>query len=373
MKARERLLDALSFTECANQGATPDQLIDAAIAEELQQPHNHEALMRILRRASRIQGAPLICSDERHAAKVAALEAQLAALRHGEEPHEDDRVVPTPAQWIWRWNRAAPEQRLQVAEKAIADADHFYQCFMSAWPDRARDAEDRLAAARARIAELERHAGRVTDHTFEGEPIPGYLCGADLFGQRCGAAWERHDLREDCQHQNPKQLGHRPGSLALVCACGAEVFPGPRPTACPPSCADGHGYEGGCLLDPLADLSDTAGISGANRLDGWAWRCWGTDDCDGWLSHGHTSAAAARRAYDRHVQREHGVELASGGTVTGLRLVGEEGCTHVIPNRVGTRRKVDIVNLAQPNGNSQPAALTETAHKLGAKPRTEEG
>jgi hypothetical protein len=286
-------------------------------------------------------GTPLICSDERYAAKVSALEAQLAALRQDEEPHEDDRVVPTPAQWIWRWNRAAPEQRLQVAEKAIADADHFYQCFMNAWPDRARDAEARLAAARARIAELERHAGRVTDHTFDGEPIPGYRCGADLFGQRCDAPWERHDLR--------------------------EASPGQRATSCPPSCADGHMYDGGCLLDPLADLPDTAGISGANRLDGWAWRCWGTDDCDGHLSLGHSSAAVARRAYDRHVKREHRFDLATGGTLTGLRIVGEEGCTLMVPERTGDRPPIDITINLPATPEQSAAAITEAVRTLDAK------
>jgi hypothetical protein len=60
-------------------------------------------------------GTPLICSDERHQQKVAALEATLAALREGEEPHEDDRTWPTPAQWIWRWNQATPERRLAMA------------------------------------------------------------------------------------------------------------------------------------------------------------------------------------------------------------------------------------------------------------------
>ncbi|NUP23451.1 MAG: hypothetical protein HOZ81_46835 [Streptomyces sp.] len=137
MKARERLLDTISFTECANQSTTPDELIDAAIAEELQQLRT---------------GTPLICSDERHAAKVAALEAELAALRRGEEPYEDERIVPTPAQWIWAWNRATPERRLQAAEKTIADADHNYRCFMQRWPEQARDAEARLSAVR-RIAE----------------------------------------------------------------------------------------------------------------------------------------------------------------------------------------------------------------------------
>jgi hypothetical protein len=30
-----------------------------------------------------------------------------------------------------------------------------------------------------------------------------------------------------CDHRDPKQLGARPSDLALVCACGAVVFPSP--------------------------------------------------------------------------------------------------------------------------------------------------
>lgn len=50
-------------------------------------------------------------------------EAALAQLREGEEPYEDERIVPTPAQWIWNWNRATPEQRLDVVAyiKALSE------------------------------------------------------------------------------------------------------------------------------------------------------------------------------------------------------------------------------------------------------------
>ncbi|MFM9636001.1 hypothetical protein [Streptomyces turgidiscabies] len=42
-----------------------------------------------------------------------------AQLYEGEEPYTTEGVVPTPAQWIWKWNRATPARRLQVAEAAI--------------------------------------------------------------------------------------------------------------------------------------------------------------------------------------------------------------------------------------------------------------
>jgi len=55
---------------------------------------------------------------------------ELARLHEGEEPHEDEATVPTPAQWIWRWNRATPAERLDAARRAMGDADAALRCFM---------------------------------------------------------------------------------------------------------------------------------------------------------------------------------------------------------------------------------------------------
>lgn len=49
-------------------------------------------------------------------------------------------------------------------------------------------------------------------------------------GVREALAKYRGEPAAECQHQNPKRLGARPGDLALICACGAEVFPGLRTT-----------------------------------------------------------------------------------------------------------------------------------------------
>lgn len=38
----------------------------------------------------------------------------------------------------------------------------------------------------------------------------------------------------------------------------------------------------------------------------WAFRCWGTDTCDGWLSLGHDTKRWAEIARDRHVAEAHG-------------------------------------------------------------------
>jgi hypothetical protein len=40
----------------------------------------------------------------------------------------------------------------------------------------------------------------------------------------------------------------------------------------------------------------------------WVFRCWGTDDCDGYLSLDHSSQQSAERARDRHVAEDHTAE-----------------------------------------------------------------
>jgi hypothetical protein len=82
-------------------------------------------------------------------ALVAAQAGQLAELRAGEadaDPEED--IIPTPAQWLRKYNRAVPERRLSVAAKAIEDADIAARCrqdgheqTIAVWRDRAERAE----------------------------------------------------------------------------------------------------------------------------------------------------------------------------------------------------------------------------------------
>lgn len=45
---------------------------------------------------------------------------KLASFHEGEEPYADERLIPTPGQWIWRWNRAEPAERLDRATRTQA-------------------------------------------------------------------------------------------------------------------------------------------------------------------------------------------------------------------------------------------------------------
>ena len=74
---------------------------------------------------------PLVCSDERHAAKTAALEQEIARLRAGEEDGWDPAVYPTPGQWIARFNHATPQQRHDAARSAIDSAQKANDCVLS--------------------------------------------------------------------------------------------------------------------------------------------------------------------------------------------------------------------------------------------------
>lgn len=47
-------------------------------------------------------------------ARAELAEAQLAALHEGEEEWVDDQTEPTPAQWLYRFNRGAHKERLHI-------------------------------------------------------------------------------------------------------------------------------------------------------------------------------------------------------------------------------------------------------------------
>jgi len=71
--------------------------------------------------------------------------AELAQLHEGEEPHLDEHTVATPAQWIWHWNRATPDRRLEVITEIQGMQDRADRCFMGFHEGQIADLRQRLA------------------------------------------------------------------------------------------------------------------------------------------------------------------------------------------------------------------------------------
>lgn len=78
-------------------------------------------------------------------------EAALAAMNQGEEPHTDERTVPTPAQWIWHWNRATPARRLEVAAALIDASERADRCFIENHKNALPTLRQRTVAAEAAL------------------------------------------------------------------------------------------------------------------------------------------------------------------------------------------------------------------------------
>ncbi|MCX5335484.1 hypothetical protein [Streptomyces sp. NBC_00140] len=83
---------------------------------------------------------------------------QLAQFFEGEEPYTDSRAIPTPAQWIWKWNRATPARRLEVAEAVLRTQDAAQRCLFGDHQsalDELREARAALCNVRLLAADLE--------------------------------------------------------------------------------------------------------------------------------------------------------------------------------------------------------------------------
>ncbi|MGW5633931.1 hypothetical protein [Streptomyces sp. NPDC003832] len=91
----------------------------------------------------------------------AATDERLAQFFEGEEPYTDPRLVPTPAQWIWKWNRATPSRRLQIAEAVLQAWDADQKCFL----EDHHAAVDELREARITITRIQHLAGELAATT----------------------------------------------------------------------------------------------------------------------------------------------------------------------------------------------------------------
>lgn len=112
-------------------------------------------------------------------ARAQRMKAELDRLTAGEESGWDPLVVPTPGQWIARWNRANAVERLDVAKRVIDYTATASTCFEMNHVRRLeenRQAWVALARVRDVLAEMERitgarHWARILRKAVEGEPV----------------------------------------------------------------------------------------------------------------------------------------------------------------------------------------------------------
>lgn len=96
-----------------------------------------------------------------HSAVSCQAEAELASLHAGEEPFEDELVTPTPGQWIWRWNRGTPEQRLVWAEHVVAAISNAHRCAVGFHEERVADQRHAIRRAGAAKRRAEKAEARI--------------------------------------------------------------------------------------------------------------------------------------------------------------------------------------------------------------------
>ncbi|MEV4424021.1 hypothetical protein AB0K23_01330 [Streptomyces sp. NPDC049602] len=153
-------------------------------------------------------------ADRAEQKRAERAEAALTALHHGEEPHTDDRTIPTPAQWIWRWNRATPEQRLEVAADILSNSERTYHCVLEDHPAQIERLRQRAEEAEAALDAVQgdrdgwrdrahgyRTAVNAVRRLHEREPEAGYCAVCSNHGD---ITWPCATIRALDAHTNSK-------------------------------------------------------------------------------------------------------------------------------------------------------------------------
>lgn len=192
-----------------------------------------------------------------HRGLVEELNAELARLRAGEESGWDPMVVPTPGQWIARWNSLGPAQRLDRAKAVIETAETANRCHS------------------------EGHALKLEEGRKNWLKLNG--------GREEVARWKLNTL----EPQTARALDDI--GRALREGSDAKSLPGFAPFV------PEHFTRRETSDDPLA----VEPYRNDQGKPAWAFRCWGTTTCAGWLSLDHASENSAEAARDRHLVEAH--------------------------------------------------------------------
>jgi hypothetical protein len=141
--------------------------------------------------------ARILDSSIRETERAKRAEAELARLHEGEEPVINPAVMHTPAQWIWQWNRAPLEKRLQVVEAAMRDGAAAHDCRINGHTERIHDG---------------RHAEMALNEVRQA------VAGMEAQGALQWAGWLR-----DAMKRGPE--------VCLLCATEGKPAPAPGPAA----------------------------------------------------------------------------------------------------------------------------------------------
>lgn len=189
-------------------------------------------------------------------AQLAEAQAALAALHEGEEPHEDENVVPTPGQWIWRWNHGTPEQRLLWAHHVIDAIDTAHTCTTLAFHKQRiaelshglNATEDELDAVRRRLAGTEAERSEVAKLSHQ------YRNAAERAEARIAAVRE---LADQLIHTGSHAAGNEPrvGGELLEILTGTTNQPATPPQLDPQSIA---GWPGAGPVPTIAAVIELA-------------------------------------------------------------------------------------------------------------------
>ena len=229
-----------------------------------------------------------------HRGLIEELNAEVARLRAGEEPGWDPLVVPTPGQWIARWNSLGPAERLGQAQGVIGASETANRCHFEGHALKIEKGREALVAL-ARVRDLRDSWLLMTLEPGQVRRLLDGITRALDGSEEAGAA-------ERASGFVPARTKHWP-----------------------------RGETSG---DPLV----VEPYRNDQNQDRWVFRCWGTKTCDGWLSLDHYSQESAERARDRHVAEEHGASVPPAT---------EHGtCTATIKSYGGP-----VLHCAQPAGH----------------------
>lgn len=141
------------------------------------------AVQRAEKAEERAEAASVV--GTRYLARAEEAEEEVARLHAGEEPGWEPNVVPTPGQWIARWNEASAEERLEVAQRMIEDGARADHCFKMNHETRIVVADKMLAArlrvmkrAEATIARVRAESARIRSITPTWGPVADLIDAA---------------------------------------------------------------------------------------------------------------------------------------------------------------------------------------------------